>query len=118
RGSAALPAPVDPDRADPRDILGKPRQSSLRNGNGSGTQAHTRRGYMSASTSVTGRPAIPAMTTDAERHRYYELAKAAAGKGAIIELGAWLGASTAYIAAGIRDSGVPAKVHVYDKFQS
>lgn len=73
---------------------------------------------MPASTSVTGRPPIPAMTTDAERECYYRLAKDAAGKGAIIELGAWLGASTAYIAAGIRDSGVKARVHVYDKFES
>jgi predicted O-methyltransferase YrrM len=61
---------------------------------------------------------IPAMTTDAERECYYRLAKEAAGKGAIVELGAWMGASTAYIAAGIRDSGAQAKVQVYDKFQS
>ena len=58
------------------------------------------------------------MTTDAERECYYRLAKEAAGKGAIVEFGAWMGASTAYIAAGIRDSGVPAKAQVYDKFQS
>lgn len=58
------------------------------------------------------------MTTDAEREVYYRLAKEAAGKGAIVELGAWLGASTAYIAAGIRDSGFAAKVHVHDKFLS
>jgi hypothetical protein len=58
------------------------------------------------------------MTTDAERECYYRLAKEAAGKGAIVELGAWMGASTAYIAAGIRDSGVRAKAHVYDHFKS
>jgi hypothetical protein len=58
------------------------------------------------------------MTTDAERECYYRLASDAAGKGAIVELGAWLGASTAYIAAGIRDSGVDTKVLVYDKFES
>ena len=68
--------------------------------------------------SITGLPAIPAMTTDAERLAYHRLAKEGAGKGAIVELGAWLGASTAYIAAGIRDSGVKAKVQVYDKFES
>lgn len=73
---------------------------------------------MQAFASVTGVPPIPAMTTDAERECYYRLAKAAAGKGEIIELGAWLGASTAYIASGIRDSGVDAVVHVYDKFKS
>lgn len=67
---------------------------------------------------ITGRPPIPAMTTDAERECYYRLAKEAAGKGAIVELGAWMGASTAYIAAGIRDSGVQTKAHVYDQFIS
>jgi hypothetical protein len=68
--------------------------------------------------SITGVPPIPAMTTDAERECYYRLTKEAAGKGEIVELGAWLGASTAYIAAGIRDSGVQTKAHVYDKFES
>jgi hypothetical protein len=61
---------------------------------------------------------IPAMTTDAERECYYRLAKEGADKGAVVELGAWLGASSAYIAAGIRDSGVDTKAHVYDQFQS
>jgi hypothetical protein len=63
-------------------------------------------------------PPIPAMTTDAERECYYRLAKAAASEGAIVELGAWMGASTAYIAAGVRDSGAPIKAHVYDQFIS
>jgi len=57
------------------------------------------------------------MTSDAERECYYRLTREAVGKGAIIEFGAWLGASTAYIAAAVRDSG-GGKVHVYDKFQS
>lgn len=61
---------------------------------------------------------IPAMTTEAERECYYRLAKEGASLGAIVELGAWMGASTAYIAAGVRDSGVETKVQVYDKFQS
>jgi hypothetical protein len=68
--------------------------------------------------SVTGRPPIPAMTSDAERDCYYRLTKEAAGKGAIIEFGAWLGASTAYMAAAIRDSGTDQKVHTFDKFLS
>jgi hypothetical protein len=68
--------------------------------------------------SVTGRPPIPAMTSDAERDCYYRLTKEAAGKGAIIEFGAWLGASTAYMAAAIRDSGADQKVHTFDKFLS
>lgn len=68
--------------------------------------------------SITRVPPIAAMTTDAERECYYRLAKEAAGKGAIVELGAWMGASTAYIAAGLRDSGVRTKVLVYDHFKS
>lgn len=68
--------------------------------------------------SLTGVPPIAAMTTDAERECYYRLAKDAAGKGAIVEFGAWMGASTAYIAAGIRDSGVKQHVWVYDHFIS
>lgn len=58
------------------------------------------------------------MTTEAEREFYYRIVEENAGNGAIVELGAWLGASTAYIAAAIRDSGVKTKAHVYDKFQS
>lgn len=67
---------------------------------------------------LTGVPPIPAMTTDAERECYYRLAKAAAPSGAVVELGAWMGASTAYIAAGVRDSGAPIKAQVYDQFVS
>jgi hypothetical protein len=63
-------------------------------------------------------PAIPAMTTDAEREFYYRLVREGVGKGAIVEFGAWLGASTAYIASAIRDSGFATKAHVYDKFQT
>ena len=67
---------------------------------------------------VTGRPPIPAMTSDAERECYYRLASEAAGKGAIIEFGAWLGASTAYMAAALRDLGASQKLHTFDKFLS
>jgi hypothetical protein len=67
---------------------------------------------------VTGVPPIPAMTPDAERECYYRLAKEAAPNGVIVELGAWMGASTAYIAAGVRDSGIQTKAHVYDQFIS
>lgn len=59
---------------------------------------------------------IPAMTTEAERQCYYRLTREQSGRGAVVELGAWLGASTAYIAAGMRDSGVANRVHVYDRF--
>lgn len=60
---------------------------------------------------------IPAMTTPAERLCYYRHAKALASQGAIVELGAWLGAATAYLAAGVRDSGeARVKVHTFDRF--
>jgi hypothetical protein len=69
--------------------------------------------------SVTGIPTdIAAMTSEAERACYYRLARECAPKGEIVELGAWLGASTAFIAAGIRDSGIGRKAHVYDQFIS
>lgn len=67
---------------------------------------------------MTGGPPIPAMTSQAERECYYRLVSDAVGNGAIIEFGAWLGASTAYIAAAIRDSGKDIRAEVYDKFQS
>lgn len=60
--------------------------------------------------------AIPAMTTEAERQCYYRLVIDAAAAGAVVELGAWLGAATAYIAAGMRDAGVSTKAQVYDRF--
>lgn len=60
--------------------------------------------------------AIPAMTTEAERLCYYRLTKEHASRGAIVELGTWLGAATAYIAAGVRDAGAPVKVQAYDRF--
>lgn len=63
-------------------------------------------------------PPVPAMTSDAERQCYYRLAQEAAQSGEVIEFGAWLGASTAYIAAGYRDGGGTGAVQVYDKFQT
>jgi hypothetical protein len=73
---------------------------------------------MQALNGVTGLPPIPAMTSDAERECYYRLAQECAQLGCVVELGAWLGASTAYIAAGYRDGGGQGKVQVYDKFLS
>lgn len=67
---------------------------------------------------LEGMPHIPAMTNQTERMLYYRLAKENAGKGAVVELGAWLGASSAYIAAGMRDSGTGERAHVYDRFLS
>jgi hypothetical protein len=58
------------------------------------------------------------MTNEAERDCFYRLTREAAGKGAVLEFGAWLGASTAYMAAAIRDSGITEKMHTFDKFLS
>jgi hypothetical protein len=71
---------------------------------------------MSAQEGPEGLPRIPAMTTDAERECYYRLAKDGAAKGEVVELGAWLGASSAWIAAGVRDSKAKRKAKVYDRF--
>lgn len=61
---------------------------------------------------------IPAMTTEEERQAYYRLTREAVERGGeIVELGAWLGASTAYIAAAIRDGG-GSFVNVFDRFIS
>jgi hypothetical protein len=71
---------------------------------------------MPAQEGPEGLPRIPAMTTDAERECYYRLAKDGAQKGEVVELGAWLGASSAWIAAGVRDSKANRKAKVYDRF--
>lgn len=63
-----------------------------------------------------GADGIPAMTTTAEREAYYRLARDLTVTGAVIEMGAWLGASTVYIAAGIKDSGASRTLHVYDRW--
>jgi hypothetical protein len=60
---------------------------------------------------------IPAMTSQEERDCFRRLACELAGDGAIVELGAWLGAGTVAIAAGIRDSGQQNVVHSYDRFK-
>lgn len=72
---------------------------------------------MQALAELTDMPHIPAMTTQAERALYYRLVRENAHQGAVVELGAWLGASSAWIAAGMRDS-TGGKAHVYDRFLS
>jgi hypothetical protein len=60
---------------------------------------------------------IPAMTSPAEQACFHKLAREQAPYGAVVELGAWLGACTAAIASGIKLSGVPNVVHSYDRFK-
>jgi hypothetical protein len=68
---------------------------------------------------------VPAMTTLQERVAYYRHAKEQAANGKIVEIGTWLGASTIFIAAGLRDAwaefnegepGEHPKMHAYDRF--
>lgn len=62
-------------------------------------------------------PAIPALTTLTERRYCYWLTRERfAGEGQVVELGCWLGAATAYLAAGLRDRGSAAKVTCIDRF--
>lgn len=60
---------------------------------------------------------VPAMTSLDERYAYYDIARVAAQKGEIVELGTWLGAATIFIAAGVRDSTCDRKVYAYDHFK-
>jgi len=56
---------------------------------------------------------IPAMLTQQEKNYYYWLASNhAPGLGAVVEFGTWLGASTAYLSAGLRGR----TLHCYDHF--
>jgi hypothetical protein len=48
---------------------------------------------------------------------YYELAKAQAALGAVVELGTWLGAATVFMAAGVRDADTRRPMHSYDRFK-
>ncbi|MEQ8964373.1 MAG: class I SAM-dependent methyltransferase [Azospirillaceae bacterium] len=63
-------------------------------------------------------PSIPGMTTANEGRFLYRLTnRQYTGRGAIVEIGTWLGRSSAHLAAGLRDSGLPGVVRCYDHFQ-
>ena len=58
------------------------------------------------------------MTTPAERQLFYWLTRHRfTGAGAVVELGCWLGAGTAALAAGLRDQGSSARVVAVDRFR-
>ncbi len=50
------------------------------------------------------------------RYLYWLVSKTYAGTGAIIEVGTWLGRSTIHLVTGLRDSGMPGKLHSFDNF--
>lgn len=59
-------------------------------------------------------PEIPGMVTDAEcRYLYWLTSTQYTGKGAVVELGSWLGRSTVHLAAGLKS----APLHCFDRFQ-
>jgi hypothetical protein len=61
---------------------------------------------------------IPHMTTLAERRFYYRLTNELyGGEGGIVELGPWLGAGTAHLAAGLRDRGLATRLVAIDRFE-
>lgn len=71
---------------------------------------------------VTGRDLKPAQQVPTMLHRqeqklYYWLARnAVGGGGAVVDLGAFAGGSTARLAQGLSDAGSRAAVHAYDRF--
>src|SRR5687768_3967310 len=57
------------------------------------------------------------MTKPAERQMFYWMTRDRyTGAGAVVELGCWLGAGTAALAAGLRDRGRPARLVAVDRF--
>lgn len=70
-----------------------------------------------AQVTVPALPDIPGMITPAEgRYLYWLVSETYTGSGAIVELGCWLGKSTSYLAAGLRDSGNSGEIHSFDRF--
>lgn len=62
-------------------------------------------------------PPIPGQVSQSERRLLYWLASGTyTGQGAIVELGSWLGLSSAHLAAGLRDSGFAGELHCFDRF--
>jgi hypothetical protein len=62
-------------------------------------------------------PEIPTMISDQERRYLYWLAKDFyQGQGSIVEVGTWLGGSTACLAAGLVDSGSAQQLFCYDNY--
>ncbi|MEM9062247.1 MAG: class I SAM-dependent methyltransferase [Pseudomonadota bacterium] len=61
--------------------------------------------------------AVPTMLSDEESALLYWLThEYATGDGAIVDLGCFVGGSTARLAAGVRDAGRETLVHAYDRF--
>lgn len=62
-------------------------------------------------------PPIPGQISKAEcRFLYWLVSRTYTGRGAIVELGSWLGLSSAHLAAGLRDAKVQGELHCFDRF--
>jgi hypothetical protein len=62
--------------------------------------------------------AVPTMLSQDERRLYLWLGRdGAAGRGAIVDLGCFVGGSTAHLAEGNRRAAQPVAVHAYDRFR-
>lgn len=60
---------------------------------------------------------IPSQNEASVKQKLYELGQAIPdGKGAVVELGPWLGSITAHVAAGMRRQGKKNPIYVYDRF--
>ena len=63
-------------------------------------------------------PELPGMINEAEgRYLYWLTSEQYTGKGAVVEIGSWLGRSTTYLASGLRSSNLGAKLHSFDQFK-
>lgn len=63
--------------------------------------------------------AVPTMLSPGERRFYLWLAQHwATGAGAIVDLGCYVGGSTAYLAEGLRRAGRTQQIHAYDRFRT
>jgi hypothetical protein len=63
-------------------------------------------------------PKLPGMIKEAEgRYLYWLTSRRYTGKGAVVEIGSWLGRSTTYLASGLRINNVGAKLHCFDHFK-
>lgn len=61
--------------------------------------------------------AVPTMLHPQEQRLYYWLTREQiGGPGAVVDLGSFVGGSTARLAKGLEDAGSPAPLHAYDRF--
>ena len=60
--------------------------------------------------------AIPSMGTHNVGDYLYDLCRQSTGRGVVIEVGTWLGASAAWMAAGLRESSHPRLMICFDRF--